>query len=143
MALPAELTSQSLTAPINFDGQSLGISLADLELQAQQIFICLNIAEGLIPEIPDTVVESFQESLPEISRVLANNPAASDTLDEIETLLEQSKTDDKKVNPLRLMTLGEELSNSLIEAELQQLNLVLDDEVKALLAQFQDQLPGQ
>ena len=41
------------------------------------------------------------------------------------------------------MTLGEELSNSLIEAELQQLNLVLDDEVKALLAQFQDQLPGQ
>jgi uncharacterized protein YpmS len=132
--LPQDLSAISVTAPIDI-AEDMGIAISSLELRSEEILVCLEIDDDLVPEIPDSVVKSFEESLPQVNEVLADNPVAAETLAEIETLLEQAKTEDKQVNPLKLMTLGQKLYSSLSQEELEQLDQVLSDDVKELLVQ--------
>jgi len=135
--MPEELSTLSVSVPIDFEDAELG-SISHLELQPQQILIKLQLAPGLIPEISDTMVASFEESLPEMQDILVDNPTALAALEEIQATLNQAKTEDKPVNPLRLLALGEKLHRSLSDQEIKELDGVLDDDIKDLLQQVRD-----
>lgn len=133
--LPQELAG--LSFPATFDlAEDKSVSISGLELRGEGIVFNLDIEDGLIPDIPNSVVSSLEESLPKVNEVLADNPVASEALEEIEAILEQSKAQDKQVNSLKLMAQGQKLYNSLSPQELEQFEEALPDDLKEFLAQF-------
>lgn len=130
------LDSDNLSIPIAFEEE--GISLASIQALPGQIVIGLRIKDGLIPEIPSSTLDSFQETLPAMSDILIDNPTAAQALAEIENLLSQAKAQDTKVNPLSLKILGDKLYLSLSQEEISKLDGVLSSEVKDLLEQNMD-----
>lgn len=132
--LPLDASTLSTSIPMEL-GEEMGITLVGLDLESEQILLSLQLDEGAIPGIPEETVESFKESIPEMYGVLDGNPAAAAVLKAIEDIIEQAQADGKKVNPLRLMNLGEKLYDALTNEEFRELESVLDDDVKALLEQ--------
>lgn len=137
--LPAELETMSVTAPLDLQDKVFeGVYLSGLKLEPEHIFINLRLEEGLIPEIPDSAVKDLAETIPVLQSKLEKNHVAIETLGEIQNLLDQTESNDKKVNPLTLLRLSEELYDSLSDEEMQELNKYLDDDVKAFLEQAQE-----
>lgn len=136
LQLPLDASGLSTSIPMDL-GDEMGITLAGLNLGQGQLLLSLHLDKDAIPEIPEETVESIKESIPEMFDILDGNPTAVVALKEIEQLLDQAQVEDKKVNPLRLMTLGEELNGALTEDEYKQLDPVINDDVKKLLEEAQ------
>src|SRR5690606_7801349 len=64
--LPQELAG--LSFPATFDlAEDKSISISGLELRGEGIVFNLDIEDGLIPDIPNSVVSSLEESLPKVN----------------------------------------------------------------------------
>ncbi|MDD3074346.1 MAG: hypothetical protein PHS56_08020 [Eubacteriales bacterium] len=136
--LPEEISSLSFSVPLNDKGESMGINISGLKLQAEQMVFSVLASDNLFPELDEAVLQDLEELKPQAQSILADNPEAMEILDELEALLEESKTTGKQVNPLRLSVLGEELYSSLSEVEIQELRNIVDDETMEFLEQNMD-----
>lgn len=143
--LPEELGNLSFTVPISGEDENAPFSISGLELQAKQLVFSILAEENLIPEIDKAVLQELEELKPKAESILANNPVALEILDELETLLEEAKAQDKQPNPLKLSTLGEKFYHSLSEDEIEELIDIVDDETMQFLEEnmggFEDFLP--
>lgn len=136
--LPEEISSLSFSVPLNGEGDSMGFNISGLKLQADQMLFSILASDNLIPAIDEAILQDLEELKPQAQSILAENPAALEVLDELESLLEESKAQGKQVNPLRLSTLGERLYRSLSEDEMQQLRNIVDDETMKFLEENMD-----
>ena len=123
--IPDDLASLSVSVPLDFQGESFDvIQLKDLSLQPGQILISIFIEEGLIPDISPEVLADFDKAFPRIEDAIKNNETATAKLQEIKKHLDAAK-EGKKINPLTVKRLGEELYSSLSKEELEDLESIL------------------
>ena len=134
--LPEDI--DSVTVPLNEEGESIGLNIAGLKLQAEQMVFSVQAEDNLIPEIDEAILEDLEELKPQAQSILADNPVALAILDELEALLEEARAQSKPVNPLRLSILGEKLYNALSEDEIQQLRNIVDDDTMKFLEENMD-----
>lgn len=136
--LPEEISSLSVSVPLNDEGESMGFNISGLKLQAEQLVFSVLAEENLIPEIDAALLEDLEELKPQAESILADNPVALAILDELEALLQEAKAQGKPVNPLRISILGEKLYNALSEDEIQQLRNIVDDDTMKFLEENMD-----
>lgn len=127
-----------ITVPLDLQGQDVkGVKLVDIEVKPEMLILSVHVEEGVIPEVPDTVRESFNQSIPKIEETIKDNQAAVEIFEDLKEAV-GSLEDTEKINPLTLKRLGEELYSSLEDKEKDELYRALDKDLLDYLEQNQE-----
>lgn len=135
-ALPEDLST--LEIPLPRLGENIDLNISELVFAEEQAIFNLVVPDGVFLALDEEVLQDLEELKPQVEPILENNPKALAILEEIEFLLEQSKTTGKKVNLLRLNALAKDFSNALSPEEISQLEDVVDKDTLDFIRQHMD-----